>query len=100
MTWNYQVIHHDLDPKDEYLALHEVYYDEEGKVIRWTENPVPFMGNTLAGLMETLLVAHVDARRWPVLRESELMKLLDGSPARTQYCQHRWRAGGKEEERR
>lgn len=34
MTWNYRVL-----DRDGYLAIYEVYYDDEGNVRGYTENP-------------------------------------------------------------
>ena len=37
MSWNYRVIRY---ANNEGFGLHEVYYDESGKVEGWTEDPV------------------------------------------------------------
>jgi hypothetical protein len=38
--------------KDRSYAIHEVYYDENGKVETWTENPIAPMGGTFGELKE------------------------------------------------
>lgn len=41
-TWNYRVM---VDHRgyENVVAVHEVYYDDDGKVTGWTENPVQAM---------------------------------------------------------
>lgn len=39
MSWNYRVMCRTYESGKEY-GIHEVYYDEDGKVASWTENPV------------------------------------------------------------
>lgn len=44
MTWNYRLLRH-LDGRGQiYLAVHEVYYDEEGKPDACTVEPVRLIG--------------------------------------------------------
>ena len=38
MTWNYRVIRH-VEKSGEWLAIHEVYYDESGKPDGVTQDP-------------------------------------------------------------
>ena len=37
--WNYRVLEKGTDDY-KYYEIHEVYYDADGKIIAWTENPV------------------------------------------------------------
>lgn len=37
--WNYRVIEKGSEDY-KYYEIHEVYYDADGKIIAWTENPV------------------------------------------------------------
>jgi YD repeat-containing protein len=70
MTWNYRLIRH-----AEHIALHEVYYDGEGKVISWTANAVSFVADLDEGaqtVIGSLEMALADARKYPVLVASEL----------------------------
>lgn len=60
MSWNYRVIKHktntgnpDLDKLDpEWFGLHEVYYDKDGKIEGWTEEPVNLCATDLKELRE------------------------------------------------
>ncbi|MET4694503.1 hypothetical protein [Endozoicomonas lisbonensis] len=46
MTWNYRVIETcDPETTESMFAVHEVYYDDEGNVEAWTENPVSCLGD-------------------------------------------------------
>ena len=53
-TWNFRVMRHfhpaSTDPEENYTyRIHEVYYDEDGKVTTWTQNPsAPFSLNILS----------------------------------------------------
>ena len=52
MTWNYRVVRQ-IDPNgDEYLAVHEVFYDKDGNPNKVTVDPVPSHGNTLMKLRD------------------------------------------------
>jgi len=53
--WNYRVfrhVHKDTILKENYVwyAIHECYYDNEGTLDCWTENPVDPYGDTLEEL--------------------------------------------------
>jgi hypothetical protein len=45
MSWNYRVI-----LQDDYYSIHEVYYDDDGNIESWTEQPVGIGGETLEEL--------------------------------------------------
>jgi hypothetical protein len=59
-TWNHRVIDHgEFDDHGiygvgRYLAIHEVYYDADGKPKMMTEAPISIAGETLEELGETL----------------------------------------------
>jgi hypothetical protein len=36
--WNYRVL-----KKDELFAIHSVYYDADGEIVGWSQNPDPVM---------------------------------------------------------
>lgn len=66
MTWNYRIIRH----TEGHLALHEVYYDDNGKPDRVTAEPITFVaeyGEGTMGLIASLEMALTDARENPVL---------------------------------
>ena len=76
MTWNYRLIHHDIaTPQYQWIGLHEVYYDHDGKPKSWTEKAITFVCDAeegSAGLVRSLEMALKDARDRPMLLESEL----------------------------
>lgn len=56
--WNHRIIRHvesrtHMDDSI-YYAIHEVYYDENGKVNGWTEEPIRIMEESLEDLKVTL----------------------------------------------
>lgn len=58
MSWNHRIIRH-IEPRTHmddsiYYAIHEVYYDEDGKVNGWTEEPIRIMEESLEDLKVTL----------------------------------------------
>ena len=70
MSWNYRLIQHAT-----HIALHEVYYDDEGRVTGWTANAASFVADMDEGanaIIGSLEMALSDALRHPVLIESEL----------------------------
>lgn len=71
MHWNYRVLRHE----DGTLALHEVFYDEDGKPSMYTNDPISFAVDAdegLSALTEALERALHDARERPVLDVSEI----------------------------
>lgn len=70
MTWNYRIIDFAT-----HLALHEVYYDKRGRVMRWSAVPATFVGDPgegAEGLALGLARALDDARLRPVLKQGDL----------------------------
>lgn len=70
MTWNYRLIRH-----ANHLGLHEVFYDDAGKVTNWTADPVTFVADSdegAAGIIGALENALADARRYSVLIAADL----------------------------
>ena len=56
--WNHRIIRHiehrtHMDDSI-YYAIHEVYYDEDGKVKGWTEEPIRILEESLEDLKATL----------------------------------------------
>lgn len=68
MSWNYQVIKY-ADP-DEGYGLHELHYDANGEVVRWTERG-SVVGNTRESIVAQLLQMRVDAKHRPIFDEAE-----------------------------
>jgi hypothetical protein len=55
--WNHRIIRHiekttNMDDSI-YYAIHEVYYDENGKVQGWTEEPIRILAESLEDLKVT-----------------------------------------------
>jgi hypothetical protein len=68
MSWNYRVVRY----KDgSGYGVHEVYYDGAGKACSMTEQPIPFRGDTLKDIRESLKMANADAKRQPIFDEPE-----------------------------
>lgn len=71
MTWNYQIIKHDEDPKCTYYGLHEVYRNKEGKVWTWTKKP-SIVSDTFSEIGTILRMMLSDAQKRPILQFSNL----------------------------
>ncbi len=65
-SWNYRIIRH-----PDYVALHEVYYDEDGRVSGWTEDPAQFVGDSPRDLINTLERALKNASEQSALEQVE-----------------------------
>lgn len=66
MSWHYRVLRH----PDGWLALHEVYCDEDGKPNGYTVNPASFGADAeegLSGIIGALKMALADAERRPIM---------------------------------
>ena len=72
MTWNYRIVKHDTG-KTAYFAVHEVFYDDKGKVTNWTADPIDIVGDNKSEVVKTLKQMTSDITT-PVLKESELLK--------------------------
>lgn len=69
MTWNYRVIQWDGD--EPWQAIHEVYYDEAGHIVGWSEMPVPVVSYADEDLYD-VLQRMARAVRQPALVSSAL----------------------------
>lgn len=71
MHWNYRVLRHE----DGTLALHEVFYDEDGAPSMYTTDPISFAvdgDEGLTALTEALERALCDAKERPLLDVSDI----------------------------
>lgn len=80
MSWNYRVIHHpqsfvlngeEIDTS--YLAVHEVHYDEEGKPVLYSKEPISFRCDVEDGkeeILARLMQAIGTIRETDILEES------------------------------
>lgn len=62
------------------FAVHEVYYDEKGKITNWTADPINITGDSPKDVTKILQTMLKDIKR-PVLKESELEKKI-GKPGK------------------
>ena len=72
MTWNYRIIRYQESAG---YGLHEVYYSDTGEPRSRTLNPTGFAcddAEGAAGIIESLEMALADARKHPVLDDSEI----------------------------
>lgn len=65
MAWRYQPVWKDYPITGRVYSLCEVYFDKDGKLESWTENPAMTpSGNDIADLQGTLERMLSDTRRW------------------------------------
>lgn len=81
MTWNYRVILHQIgeNTDDWYYALHEVFYDDDGKPNGWTSDAIDFTcghDEGVMGLVRSMELALSDVNRRLVLvvRDGKLVR--------------------------
>lgn len=55
MGWNYRVMRHSGAQGQVWLAIHECYYDDQGEVISWTEDPVMLSGESVEEMRNDLI---------------------------------------------
>ena len=72
MTWNYRVLRHPVEKREDgsltYLySIHEVYYNEEGQVVSWTASPISLEAYSVRELQED----------WEAIREAFTFPVLD-----------------------
>jgi hypothetical protein len=74
MSWNYRVVEHDQPGStDKSFGIHEVYYDDMGRVEAWTERAVGVTAYSVEGLAEEMEIMR-EALGKPVLIEKELLR--------------------------
>lgn len=65
MTWNYRVMKY----KNGEVGVHEVYYDDDGKVQNWTKQAI-IVGEDLKDLLDTLKMIRNDiTKQVPLIYE-------------------------------
>ena len=74
MTWNYRIIKNDSG-KRSYFAIHEVFYNDKGKITNGTENPIDIVGENKVDIRSILKQMTLDTAT-PTLKESELLESL------------------------
>jgi hypothetical protein len=81
MGWNYRVIRIEEQGEPVY-AIHEVFYDQAGKINGWTKEPVNVVSDDRLGLLY-VLTKMVEAEGQPVLEEIA-GSLIEVEPRRIQ----------------
>ncbi len=59
--WNYRVL-----KKDDLFAIHSVYYDEDGKIVGWSQQPDPVIDEDL-DYLKTQLTLMLEATEKEVI---------------------------------
>lgn len=77
MTWNHRLIKHDLK-QPAYLAVHEVFYDDTGRISSWTQDPIDLTEGNRTEIMRLLTQITNDIKT-PILSEAKLIKRLESS---------------------
>lgn len=75
MTWNYRIIQF-----DDCEALHEVYYDDEGRPTAYTENAVDFVFDHPGDIEDGLRMALRDVQNYPKLPRAVFDLPIDQRP--------------------
>lgn len=68
--WNHRVIRHKGVDGSEYLAVHEVHYNKQGKPVAYAEGPAAPLSETKAGLRWSL-DSMARALRRPILNAAD-----------------------------
>jgi len=75
MIWNYRVIKYDTN-KNVVYRIHEVFYNENKEIKRFTKKPVFPQGESLKELISDLRLMIKDAEKNPILSLKRLNKNL------------------------
>lgn len=79
MTWNYRVLKQRHKDGSWSYGVHEMFYDERGKPIAFTEDPVGPGGTSLRELHEDLRCMLRDVRGRKAIDAEKLLKKLRSS---------------------
>jgi len=74
VSFNHRVCHRPTVPGGGY-SIHEVYYDDDGDVTMYTENPIAAYGD-LPDELEWELQRHIDAFNKPILNLNHIDHLI------------------------
>lgn len=79
MNWNYRLICMDVSyPDSPWYEIHEVYYDDKGKITYWTENPVTMADDDKHNIINSLLIMALEVNRKKTLKESKMPGVKPG----------------------
>jgi hypothetical protein len=77
MTWNYRIVKTYHEESKEYVyAIHEAYYDEQGKVNFITQDPISIIGES-TGCLKWMLDSISEALTKPILEDKDFNKEKD-----------------------
>ena len=79
-TWNLRIIHYDKREPSGY-GVHEVFYNEDGTVFDYTENPIDITGETIEDVKKYAQMIVDDINKSPVLVQSEIVIIHDFDPS-------------------
>ena len=73
MMWNFRLVKH-TDPKSKHVwyGVHEVFYNESGKIWTMTQEPVRVDGESAKDILAYLNLIKRDFNRLPVLDASKI----------------------------
>ena len=68
MTWNFRLVKHtERSPRRVWYGVHEVFYNESGKLWTMTQDPVQIDGESAKDALAYLRMIQHDLKRLPVL---------------------------------
>jgi hypothetical protein len=71
VKWNHRVIlHHGQGASLDYLAVHEVHYNEDGEIVSWSEEPVTAIADDAVEMAQFVVLMRRASLK-PTLVESE-----------------------------
>lgn len=71
MSWNYRAFE-----EDDFITVHEVYYNKDGTIHGWTEQAIRVGGDSVQDIQNMLKVISHDLSKLPVIKVSELSSLM------------------------
>ena len=87
--WNYRLIEYDGESRNringhlyEGVGLHEIYYDQDGKIYGYTSEPIELVGHSPKELLDEIETIKNDITNNGVIKESNLEKMFgrDNTP--------------------
>ena len=83
MSWNYRIVYHKAEfienipdlTWDEYLAIHEVYYDDKGKIEFISREPDGIVGEDSLSSIKDILEKMTEALQKPIINYDNLKEI-------------------------
>lgn len=69
MSWNIRIMRH--TKPGEWYALHEVYYDDDGRVISWTQEPLDISGESVEEIYHYIKLIGDSLSKYPEVLDFE-----------------------------